>query len=261
MLPFMPRRRDERPREGGEKKRGGMPSFMPTVHREEQPPQNGSRQYEERRAGSPRVGVSAPAGHGKVLPGCPLPHIVLNTVQGGKLEIGATTGQWQMIVVYRGKHCPVSKNYLASLQQIIVELEDLGVEVIAVSSDGRERAESFAENLRAATESKEISFKIAYGLPISVAQEWGLYISQPRNMREADKPFPEPALFLVDPDGVLNIIDISNSPFARPDLRILVEGIRYIQENDYPVRGTYGIPACAPESTAMTRGRTAQAVY
>lgn len=64
-------------------------------------------------------------------------------VQGGKLEIGAPTGKWQLIVVYRGKHCPVSKNYLASLQQIIYELDELGVEVVAVSGDGRERAEAF----------------------------------------------------------------------------------------------------------------------
>lgn len=63
--------------------------------------------------------------------------------QGGKIELGAPTGKWQMIVVYRGKHCPVSKNYLASLQQIIYELDELGVEVIAVSGDGRERAEAF----------------------------------------------------------------------------------------------------------------------
>lgn len=46
-------------------------------------------------------------------------------------------------MVYRGKHCPVSKNYLASLQQIYYELDELGVEVIAVSGDGRERAEAF----------------------------------------------------------------------------------------------------------------------
>ncbi len=64
-------------------------------------------------------------------------------LQGGKIELGAPTGRWQMIVVYRGKHCPVSKNYLASLQQIYYELDELGVEVIAVSGDGRERAEAF----------------------------------------------------------------------------------------------------------------------
>ncbi|KAK9904869.1 hypothetical protein WJX75_004327 [Coccomyxa subellipsoidea] len=180
------------------------------------------------------------AGRGVVVPGRELPHITLNTVQGGKLEIGAPTGKWQMIVVYRGKHCPVSKNYLASLQQIIYELDELGVEVVAVSGDGRERAEAFLEALKATTETKEVTFKIAYSLPLEEMLAWGLFVSEPRNPRETDQPFPEPALFLINPDGEVIIIDYSNSPFARPDLRILVEGIRYIQENDYPVRGTYG---------------------
>ena len=64
-------------------------------------------------------------------------------VQGGVIEVGAPTGKWQLIVVYRGKHCPVSRNYLASLQQIIYELDDLGVEVLALTADGREKAEAF----------------------------------------------------------------------------------------------------------------------
>ena len=49
--------------------------------------------------------------------------------------------------------------------------------------------------------------------------------AEPRNIRETDQPFPEPALFLLNPDGEVVIIDYSNSPFARPDLRILVEGM------------------------------------
>ena len=70
----------------------------------------------------------------------------LTLLQGGKIELRAPTGRWQLIVVYRGKHCPVSKNYLASLQQIYYELDELGAEVIAVSGDGRERAESFVSS-------------------------------------------------------------------------------------------------------------------
>eukprot|EP00884_Botryococcus_braunii_P017470 jgi/Botrbrau1/4406/Bobra.105_2s0048.1 len=177
---------------------------------------------------------------GTLAPGRSIPNTILPTVQGGHLQIGAPTGKWQLVVVYRGKHDPVSKNYLASLQQIIYELDELGVEVVAVSGDGRERAEAFLESLRAATDAKEITFKVAYGLPLSEQQRWGLYVSEPRNIRETDQPFPEPALLLLNPDGELVIVDVSNSPFARPDLRILVEGIRYIQENDYPTRGTYG---------------------
>ena len=56
-------------------------------------------------------------------------------------------------------------------------------------------------------------------------RRWGLYISYPRNLRETDQPFPEPALFLLNPDGEVHIVDYSNSPFARPDLRILIEGM------------------------------------
>jgi peroxiredoxin len=67
-------------------------------------------------------------------------------LQGGVIEVGAPTGKWQLIVVYRGKHCPVSRNYLASLQQIIYELDDLGVEVLALTADGREKAEAFVSS-------------------------------------------------------------------------------------------------------------------
>ena len=45
-----------------------------------------------------------------------------------------------------------------------------------------------------------------------------------RSHRETDRPFPEPALFVVNPQGNLHIVDYSNSPFARPDIRILIEG-------------------------------------
>ena len=70
------------------------------------------------------------------------------SAQGGLLEIGAPTGRWQLICVYRGRHCPVSKNYLASIHMIHRELQELNVEVIAVSGDGRERAESFVSPYR-----------------------------------------------------------------------------------------------------------------
>lgn len=39
-------------------------------------------------------------------------------VQGGKIQIGAPTGRWLLIVVYRGKHDPVSRNYLVALGQV-----------------------------------------------------------------------------------------------------------------------------------------------
>jgi len=66
----------------------------------------------------------------------------------------------------------------------------------------------------------------------------GLYISAPRSPQETDRPFPEPALFVVNPQGNIQIIDISNAPFARPDLNGVLKGLKFIQEKQYPIRGT-----------------------
>ncbi len=66
----------------------------------------------------------------------------------------------------------------------------------------------------------------------------GLYVSSPRSPEETDRPFAEPATFVIDPEGALHIIDISNAPFSRPDLEGLLNGLKFIRENDYPIRGT-----------------------
>ena len=80
------------------------------------------------------------------------------------------------------------------------------------------------DSLRATTETKEITYRIAYGLKLTDMHKWGLYISHPRNIRETEHPFPEPALFLINPEGQVQVAEYSNSPFVRPDLRILIEG-------------------------------------
>jgi hypothetical protein len=43
---------------------------------------------------------------------------------------------------------------------------------------------------------------------------------------------------LVRPDNRIQIVDIANAPFARTDLDQILSGLIWIQDNDYPVRGT-----------------------
>jgi len=63
-------------------------------------------------------------------------------------------------------------------------------------------------------------------------------ISHPRSPEETDRPFPEPGMLAVNADGHVQLIDISNMPFNRSDLDELVETVEWIQENNYPIRGT-----------------------
>ncbi len=149
---------------------------------------------------------------------------------GGELTLARDKG-WRLLIVYRGKHCPLCKRYLATLNDKLQEFDAAGIKVAAISADPREKAE---------TETKEEGwrFPVAYDMSLEQMRELGLYISDPRSRQETDRPFAEPATFAIHPDGHVQVVDISNAPFSRPDLAALLSGLKFIQEKDYPVRGT-----------------------
>jgi len=93
---------------------------------------------------------------------------------------------------------------------------------------------------KAAADVAEFGWRFPVGHDLSVAQmrELGLYVSAPRRPQETDRPFAEPGLFLINPEGRVQIVEISNAPFARPDLAGIARGVKRIMEMDYPVRGT-----------------------
>jgi peroxiredoxin len=161
-----------------------------------------------------------------------LPHVSVSRLGGGDLQLGKPVDDhdWQMVVVYRGKHCPICKTYLAELERTAPEFAKTGVGVIAISSDPEDRARSFTEEIG-------VSFPIGYGLTVEQMQRLGLYVSEPRSAKETDRPFAEPGVFVINADGLLQVLDISNAPFARPDLTGLAKGLKFIRDNDYPIRG------------------------
>ena len=166
----------------------------------------------------------------KLSPGAPMPLINLPTVEGGEVQIGGE-GRWQMVVVYRGRHCPLCRKYLKTLDSLLEDFGAIGAEIIAVSGDPRERAQEEASE-------EGWRFPVACELSQDQMRELGLYISEPRSAQETDRPFPEPGLFVTNPEGKVHIVDVSNAPFARPDLQGVLNGLTFIQEKNYPIRGT-----------------------
>ena len=61
-------------------------------------------------------------------------------------------------------------------------------------------------------------FPVGCDLSPDETRRLGLYIAEPRSPQETDRPFPEPGLFVINPEGQAHIIDISKAPFAQPDL-------------------------------------------
>ena len=166
----------------------------------------------------------------KLSPGAPMPLINLPTAEGGEVQIGGE-GRWQMAVVYRGRHCPLCRKYLKTLDSLLEDFGAIGAEVVAVSGDPRERAQEEASE-------EGWRFPVACELRQDQMRELGLYVSEPRSPQETDRAFPEPGLFVTNPEGKVHIVDISNAPFARPDLQGVLNGLKFIQEKNYPIRGT-----------------------
>ena len=65
--------------------------------------------------------------------------------------------------------------------------------------------------------------------------------ANPRSSEETDHPFAEPGLFVVNDEGKVHVVDISNNPFVRPELQSLISGLDWIRNpaNNYPIRGMH----------------------
>ncbi len=171
----------------------------------------------------------------KLLPGQIFPPTSVTGIDGQELNLHQADkpGNWRLIVVYRGAHCPVCTRYLGELNDVKASLEELGVDLVAVSADAQDVAAPHIESIAP-------DFPVGYGLSVEQMQQLGLYISHPRSPQEAAGPFSEPGLFVINAEGALQVVDIANAPFARPNLASLVMGLGFVKDpkNNYPIRGT-----------------------
>ena len=170
--------------------------------------------------------------HTTLSSGKAFPKIDLARFGGGTMQPGHADG-WQLVVVYRGLHCPICKQYFKDLEGVLPEFKENGIEVVGIVADPEEKVRDFVSETGT-------SVPIGYDMSIEQMQTLGLYISDPRSPKETDRPFSEPAMFLVNPEGVLQMVDVSNAPFLRPELKPLPGRIKFVLDNDYPVRGTHG---------------------
>jgi peroxiredoxin len=166
----------------------------------------------------------------KLAAGEATPTIAAPKVGGSEIAIG-NSGGWQMAVVYRGKHCPICRIYLKGLDALCDAFRAGSTEIVAVSGDPQDKAESEGAE-------EGWRFPVGYGLTTGQMRQLGLYISEPRSPQETDRPFPDPGLFVINPQGLAHIVDISNAPFALPDRKGVLNGLKLIKERGYPIRGT-----------------------
>lgn len=166
----------------------------------------------------------------KIAPGSVFPAFSWPTVGGAKAN-PIPAGKWHILMVYRGKHCPLCKRHFRELNGVVEQFAAMGVGVSAVSADPKEKAD-------ADVASEGWTFPVAHDLSPEDMRTLGLYISTPRSPEETDRPFAEPAMFIVNPDGLVQTVQIGNASFTRPDLNIVLAGLKFTIEKGMPPRGT-----------------------
>ncbi|MCX2722132.1 peroxiredoxin-like family protein [Roseibium salinum] len=173
-----------------------------------------------------------------LVPRQPVPDLKVETLTSGTFDIaGDEAGFATLVVFYRGLHCPICGTYLKELGRLTPDFAAKGVKTIAISSDTRDRAGQMADKVGFP------DLRFGYGLPLSVARNWGLFISTSRGKTSIgiDEPelFSEPGVFLVKPDGTLYFAAVQTMPFVRPHFQELLGALDFVQKNDYPARGEY----------------------
>jgi len=172
----------------------------------------------------------------KLHAGSEFPELAATLLSGEQVQLGKPQNgaDWQLVLVYRGRHCPLCTKYLNQLETFKEKLLATGVDLVAVSADSKVQLVSHLAQLN-------VSYPLAYGLTVEQMHTLGLYISEPRSPQETDHAFAEPGIFVVNNEGFIQVADISNNPFVRPELKTLVNGLAWIRnpDNNYPVRGMY----------------------
>ena len=160
-----------------------------------------------------------------------LDHMSFPKIGGGEVTVGGTRDSWTLLVVYRGRHCPRCKKYLNILDGMRDQWTDAGFDIAVVSADTLEKAEADKDEFG-------WRFDLAHDLSETQMNTLGVFVTEPLSQPEAERPFAEPGVFVIRPDGSLLLIAISNGPSARPDLAELLDGMIFTKENDRPPRGT-----------------------
>jgi peroxiredoxin len=173
-----------------------------------------------------------------LIPRQPTPVLSVPTLAHGKYDLATDAPRtFGLVVFYRGLHCPICHKYLLELGRLLPEFTQRGVQVIALSSDAKDRAQAMSDKLNAP------DLRLGYGLTLESARAWGLYISASRGTTsigiEEPALFSEPGVFIVRPDATLYYGAVQTMPFARPHFDELIAALDFAIAKDYPARGEY----------------------
>lgn len=161
-----------------------------------------------------------------VLTGTSIPNTTVTTVDGEKIELMSLISEHPTVLIfYRGGWCPYCNRHLAELQQAHSRLRVMGYQILAISPDK-------AELLNESIQEHDISYTLlsdsnmetikAFGLAFKLDDE--TFQRYKKNGMDLETRsgyqhhlLPAPAVFLVNPDGIITF------QYVNPDYKTRIK--------------------------------------
>jgi len=150
--------------------------------------------------------------------GEPFPTITAARVGGGEMTIPQNlTGRWAVLLFYRGHWCPYCRQQLLDFQRAREPLNELGIEVVALSVDPLEQAQQTVERHR-------LSFPVLYGLDArQIEKTIGAFIN-------TDPLYLQATGFVLRPDGMVALAVYSSGAIGRLVAADTMNFLKYLQK-------------------------------
>jgi peroxiredoxin len=159
-----------------------------------------------------------------LLNGEKIPIVMLPDASGKNFNLNkAISEKPTVLVFYRGGWCPYCSKQLSGLEQAMPELEKLGYQLIAVSTDA-------SEGLIQSTTKEKLSYTLLSDADLSVSKQFGIAYKAPKpywemlnkttSGRDTDLLLPVPSVFILDKTGIIQF-EYINPDFKqrlKPDL-------------------------------------------
>ncbi len=140
-----------------------------------------------------------------LLVGETIPDVSLLTMDGKTVSLRAEVSKKPtLLVFYRGGWCPFCNKQLADLRTMQPDMDRLGYQMIAISTDA-------PAGLKATYEKNELTYTLLSDADVAVGQAFGLAFKAPvgysetltkaSNGKNVDKLLPVPAVFVLDTQG------------------------------------------------------------
>ncbi|MGN6214442.1 peroxiredoxin-like family protein [Parafilimonas sp.] len=143
-----------------------------------------------------------------LLNGEKIPMATLTDVMGKSFDLNkAVAEKPTILIIYRGGWCPYCSKQLSGLQQAAPELENLGYQLIAISTDAPEGL------TRSATKEK-LSYTLLSDADLNLSKQLGIAYKAPKGYwemlpkttggKDSDLLLPVPSVFILDKTGTIH---------------------------------------------------------